>query len=59
MPGDWLLNGLYSAQKSGSSDVTIHVLEGYGHLDVLVSDQARRDVFEPTLAWIKSRASRP
>ena len=59
MPGDWLLNGIYSAQKSGSSDVTIHVLEGYGHLDVLVSDQARRDVFEPTLAWIKSRASRP
>jgi pimeloyl-ACP methyl ester carboxylesterase len=59
MPGDWLLNGIYSAQKSGSSDVTIHVLEGYGHLDVLVSDHARRDVFEPTLAWIKGRASRP
>ncbi|MBP6702395.1 MAG: hypothetical protein KBH14_13605 [Vicinamibacteria bacterium] len=59
MPGDWLLNGIYSAQKSGSGDVTIHVLEGYGHLDVLVSDHARRDVFEPTLAWIKSRATRP
>lgn len=59
MPGDWLLNGIYSAQKSGSNDVTIHVLEGYGHLDVLVSDHARRDVFEPTLAWIRSRASRP
>jgi len=59
MPGDWLLNGIYSAQKSGSPDVTINVLEGYGHLDVLVSDQARREVFEPTLAWIKSRAARP
>ena len=59
MPGDWLLNGIYSAQKSGSPDVTINVLEGYGHLDVLVSDHARREVFEPTLAWIKSRAARP
>ncbi len=56
MPGDWLLNGIYSAQKSGSADVTIHVLEGYGHLDVLVSEHARREVFEPTLAWMKSRA---
>jgi hypothetical protein len=59
MAGDWLLNGIYSTQKSGSPDVTINVLEGYGHLDVLVSEHARREVFEPTLAWIKSRASRP
>ena len=59
MPGDWLLNGIYSAQKSGSPDVTINVLEGYGHLDVLISDHARREVFEPTLAWIRSRAARP
>jgi pimeloyl-ACP methyl ester carboxylesterase len=59
MPGDWLLNGIYSAQKSGSGDVTIHVLEGYGHLDVLVSENARREVFEPTLAWIKGRAGKP
>ena len=59
MPGDWLLNGIYSAQKSGSSDVTVNVLEGYGHLDVLVSDHARREVFEPTLAWIKSRLPKP
>ena len=59
MPGDWLLNGIYSAQRSGSPDVTINVLEGYGHLDVLVGDHARREVFEPTLAWIKSRAARP
>jgi len=56
MPGDWLLNGIYSAQMSGSPDVTLNVLEGYGHLDVLVSDQARREVFEPTLAWIQKRA---
>ncbi len=59
MAGDWLLNGIYSAQKSGSADVTIHVLEGYGHLDVLVSDHARREVFEPSLAWIRSRTAKP
>ena len=59
MPGDWLLNGIYSAQKSGSQDVTLNVLEGYGHLDVLVSDHARREVFEPTLAWIRSRLPKP
>lgn len=59
MPGDWLLNGIYSAQKSGSPDVTLNVLEGYGHLDVLVSDHARRDVFEPTLDWIRGRSARP
>jgi pimeloyl-ACP methyl ester carboxylesterase len=58
MPGDWLLNGIYSAQKSGSPDVTINVLEGYGHLDVLVGDHARREVFEPALAWIRSHADR-
>ncbi|MEO5761057.1 MAG: hypothetical protein ABIR28_01985, partial [Vicinamibacteria bacterium] len=59
MPGDWLLNGVYSAQKSGSPDVTINVLEGFGHLDVLVSEHARLEVFEPTLAWIKARAAKP
>jgi alpha-beta hydrolase superfamily lysophospholipase len=59
MPGDWLLNGIYSAQKSGSPDVTLNVLEGYGHLDVLVSDHARREVFEPTLAWIRNHLSQP
>lgn len=55
MPGDWLLNGIYSAQKSGSPDVTINVLEGYGHLDIVVGEHARRDIFEPTLEWIRRR----
>jgi hypothetical protein len=56
--GDWLLNGIYSAARSGSDDVTIHVLEGYGHLDVLVGESSRRDVFEPTLRWIEKRLPR-
>jgi alpha/beta superfamily hydrolase len=57
-PGaDWLLNGIYSAARSGSGDVTVHVLEGHGHLDVLVGEDSRRDVFEPALLWIEKRSS--
>jgi pimeloyl-ACP methyl ester carboxylesterase len=57
MGGDWLLNSIYSADKSGSSDVTFNVLERYGHLDILVSETAPRDVFEPTLQWLRARAA--
>jgi pimeloyl-ACP methyl ester carboxylesterase len=56
MGGDWILNSVYSADKSGSLDVTLHVLERYGHLDVIVGERARAEVFEPALAWILSRA---
>jgi len=56
MGADFLLNGIYSAAKSGSKDVTLNVLEGYGHLDIVVGEKARADVFEPTLAWILERA---
>ncbi len=56
MGGDWLLNGIYSADKSGSPDVTLNVLERYGHLDVIVGERARADVFETTSAWILKRA---
>ena len=56
MGGDFLLNAIYSADKSGSTDVTLNVLERYGHLDVLVGEHAQKDVFEPTIAWLKARA---
>ena len=55
MGGDWVLNSIYSADKSGSPDVTLNLLERYGHLDVIVGERARAEVFEPTLAWIKQR----
>jgi pimeloyl-ACP methyl ester carboxylesterase len=55
MGGDFLLNAIYSADKSGSTDVTLNVLERYGHLDVLVGEHAQKDVFEPTSEWIKAR----
>lgn len=56
MGGDWLLNSIYSADKSGSGDVTLNVLERYGHLDVIVGERARAEVFEPVLAWTLSRS---
>ena len=58
MGGDFLLNAIYSADKSGLADVTLNVLERYGHLDILVGETAQRDVFEPTLAWIRARAGK-
>jgi len=51
----WVLNGVYSAARSGSEDVTLHLLEGYGHLDVLVGEGVRAEVFEPTLEWMMAR----
>jgi len=56
MGGDWVINAVHSAVHSGSGDVTLNVLERYGHLDVLVGEQAAAEVFEPTAAWIKARA---
>ena len=55
LDGRWLLAGIHSAIEAGGDDFTIHVLEEYGHLDVLVGDKARAEVFEPTLEWIEER----
>lgn len=52
---DNLLNGIFSAGKSGSEDVSIHVLENYGHLDVLVGTNAKTDVFEVIYQWMGKR----
>ena len=41
MGADFLMNGIYSAAKSGSKDVTLNVLERYGHLDIVVGEKAR------------------
>jgi len=56
MGPEWILDGIYSAVQSGSDDVTLHVLEGYGHLDVLVGERASAEVFEPTADWLLERA---
>lgn len=57
MRGDNLLTGIYSATKSGSEDVTIHVLENHGHVDVLFGNRASELVFEPIRQWMESRVT--
>ena len=56
MTPDFLMDGIYSATKSGSPDVTINVMERYGHLDILVAEAAQREVYQPLLDWIVDRA---
>ena len=47
------MNGIYSAKLVGGEDVTVSVLENYGHLDVLFSKRAVTDVYEKVLSWIR------
>ena len=56
MGADWILDGVHSAVKSGSGDVSLHLLEGYGHLDLLVAERAREEVYEPIRRWIRARS---
>ncbi len=48
-----LMNGIYSAKLVGGEDVTVSVLENYGHLDVLFSNRVVTDVYEKVLSWIR------
>ena len=52
----FVLSGVYTPSLLATGDVSVHVLEGYGHLDVLVGTRAPEDVFEPTYRWLQSRA---
>lgn len=52
-----LLSGIYSSARLGTRDVTIHVQEGWGHLEVLVANRARQEIYEPILAWLDAHAS--
>ena len=58
MGAEWERNVRHSAEKSGSPDVTMMVLDGYGHLDVLVAETAPELVFQPLRDWIAARAGR-
>ncbi|MGH7987776.1 MAG: alpha/beta hydrolase [Candidatus Binataceae bacterium] len=44
-----------SAHATGSSDVRVISLRGWGHLDVICGSYAERAVFAPALAWLKRR----
>lgn len=54
-----LLGGIYSASRSGSKDVTVHVLENYGHLDVLFAHNAPEDVYQVIVDWITEKSLQP
>ncbi len=54
---DNLMHGIYSAKLLGDQDVTINVLENYGHLDVLFSEQAAEEVYDVILDWIRNDLS--
>ena len=51
----FLLSGLYTPSLLSTKDVTVKVLEGWGHLDVIVGTRAADEVFQPTLDWIRAR----
>jgi hypothetical protein len=55
MGAEWQANVRYSAEASGSRDVTVSVLDTYGHLDVLVAEAAPELVFQPMRDWIAAR----
>ncbi len=42
-----------SATATGSRDVTVKRLEGWGHLDVICGTHAEREVYAPLLAWLR------
>jgi pimeloyl-ACP methyl ester carboxylesterase len=50
---DWPAWVVESAHSTGSDDVTLRTLQGWGHLDVLCGTQARSQVFAPTVAWLR------
>lgn len=58
MGPDFLIGGLHSAGHVGGREAEIHVLEGHGHLDVLVGESARDKVFSPLLSWLAVHAPR-
>jgi len=50
---DWPERVAKSASSTGSSDVTVKQLAGWGHLDVICGTHAEERVFEPALQWLR------
>lgn len=48
-----------SAHSTGSKDVTVTSLHGWGHLDVLCGNEAAHLVFARVVEWIKLRSNPP
>jgi pimeloyl-ACP methyl ester carboxylesterase len=50
---DWPDRVAQSASSTGSDNVHVTRLQGWGHLDVICGTHAARDVFAPALAWLR------
>lgn len=53
---DALQAGIHSAAHAGGDQVEIHLLERYGHLDVLVAQDREEQVLEPIQAFLRSHS---
>ncbi len=53
--GQWASQVAKSAHATGSQEVTVKTLGGWGHLDVICGTHADADVFAPALEFIKRR----
>jgi pimeloyl-ACP methyl ester carboxylesterase len=49
----WSQSVAKSAASTGANDVTIKVLNGWGHLDIICGTSAEQQVFAPVLSWLK------
>jgi hypothetical protein len=54
MGSQFLMHGIHSASLLSGGTPELHVLEGWGHLDILVAEEAARRVYAPLLAWIEA-----
>ncbi|HXZ88766.1 MAG TPA: hypothetical protein VEF07_09355 [Candidatus Binataceae bacterium] len=52
---DWAERVTKSAASTGSSDVTVKRLAGWGHLDVICGSHAEQEVFAPAVQWLRQR----
>jgi pimeloyl-ACP methyl ester carboxylesterase len=50
---EWPAMVTQSAAATGSADVTVKRLDGWGHLDVICGTHAESKVYEPLLAWLR------
>jgi pimeloyl-ACP methyl ester carboxylesterase len=50
---DWPDRVVKSAASTGSNDMHVTRLQGWGHLDVICGTHAVRDVFTPALEWLR------
>jgi hypothetical protein len=42
----------YTARATATQDVQYHLLENWGHLDMMFGTKAQQEVFQPIVDWI-------